>query len=138
MKTQEQKLKALLTRQEFKKVDTMDAGKLAYWQQRAQVYAEIENGIAVLSDFQQGTNYVYAGHLGRCLGLPPISYDTASAFEEEIFSRIPPEELWERHVLELRYFQFQKSVPIHERSSYCMVHSLHFLVPPQKRIPILH
>lgn len=138
MKTQEQKLKTLLTRQEFKKSDTIGAGKLMYWQQRAQACAEVENGIAVLSDFQQGANYVYAGHLGRCLGLPPISHDTASAFEEEIFSRIPPEELWERHVLELRYFQFQKSVPIHERSSYCMVHALHFLVPPQKRISILH
>lgn len=66
------------------------------------------------------------------------SINESSAFEEIIFKHVPHEELIERHILELRFFQLQKALPISERPYYCMLNSLHFKTANQETIPILH
>lgn len=137
MDTQEQKLKLLLTGQEFEESE---------WRQellekrKAQVcsYVQIENGIAVLSDFQRNIGYIYAGSFGANIGLTDTPLTINSAFEDEIFSCILPEDLLERHILELRYLQFQKDIPISERRNFNTICSIHFKLSDNRCIPVLH
>ena len=90
MNTHEQELKRLLTNQAYhphKHLDVLERRKLL-----AQSYAETENGIAVLSDFQENISYIYSGKFGEQIGLSKPFLQADSAFEEEVFSCIPPED----------------------------------------------
>lgn len=91
---------------------------LSKYNQLAKSYVDIDNSIAVLSDFQYNRSYIYAGSFGDIFGLPSHCISIDSAFEECIFSKIHPDDLTERHILELRYFQFQKNLPQEERHKY--------------------
>lgn len=138
MTTKEEKLKKLLTQQNF---DAVCRNLPAIREQRkrqARTFAATENGIAVLTDFREKMSYIYAGTLGRLVGLEEAYVKLPSAFEEEIFRCIPPEELMERHVLELRFFQLQRTLPLHERPGYNTVCLLHFQAEGQGCTPILH
>ena len=138
MDDQEQKLKELLTEQDFRESENGNSEILAQRKSLAQSFAETGNGIAVLSDYQKDISYIYSGALGKKIGLESNSINESSAFEEIIFKHVPYEELIERHVLELRFFQLQKALPISERPYYCMLNSLHFKTANQETIPILH
>lgn len=134
---QEQELKSLLTEQDF----GTTAGESEILENRkmqVHSYVQIDNGIAVLSDLQKNTSYIYIGNLGRKIGLSTNYLVINSAFEDEIFSCIPSDDLIERHVLELRYFQFQKTNDITERKNYNTICPIHFLLQDGSTIPILH
>ncbi len=137
MDTQERELKTLLTGQDFECPDDFP-GRLERWKLLAQSYVRVENGIAVLSDFKANRCFIFSGRFGRCIGLADGSLQADSAFEEEVFSCIPADELLERHVLELRFFQFQKSVPLEERRYYNMVSPVHFRMKGRGGTPVLH
>ena len=138
MDDQEQKLKELFTEQDFRESENGNSEILAQRKSLAQSFAETGNGIAVLSDYQKDISYIYSGALGKKIGLESNSIKEFSAFEEAIFKHVPYEELIERHILELRFFQLQKTLPVCERPYYCMLNSLHFRTTNQKYIPILH
>lgn len=88
-------------------------------QQIAQMYAQIEHAIAVLSDLQANTSYIYKGKIAETIGLESSTDDLIDTiWEEEIFDRIHPDDLFERHLLELHFFQLLKSLPINEREKY--------------------
>ena len=138
MDDQKQKLKKLFTEQDFRESENGNSEILAQRKSLAQSFAETGNGIAVLSDYQKDISYIYSGALGKKIGLESDSIKEFSAFEEAIFKHVPYEELIERHILELRFFQLQKTLPVCERPYYCMLNSLHFRTTNQKYIPILH
>ena len=99
MNTHEQELKRLLTNQAYhphKHLDVLERRKLL-----AQSYAETENGIAVLSDFQENISYIYSGKFGEQIGLSKPFLQADSAFEEEVFSCIPPEEAYPAKAISL-------------------------------------
>ena len=138
MKAKEQELKSLLTKQDFRNSREDRSVILEQRKLLAQLIARTENGIAVLSDFQDGVSYIYPGKLGASIGLMGEAIKSSSAFEEDIFRYILPEDLFERHILELRFFQFQKSLPIGERPNYNMLCEIRFNAPGNRIIPILH
>ena len=84
-------------------------------------YVSVDNSVAVLSDLQADKSYIYAGGFGEFFGFPSNNMVIESAFEELIFNKIHPDDLTERHVLEIRYFKFQKSIPPEERTRYSTV-----------------
>lgn len=137
MSEQEQRLKALLTGQKFEDSDELFQ-KLEESKELARSYAVVSNGIAVLSDFYENASYIYSGQFGRTLGIDDFSKDTNSSFECEIFNKIPPEELLERHILELRFYRFLEANSIKDKSDYKMVSFVHFNQGNGSRIPVLH
>lgn len=135
---QEYKLKSLLTGQDFDTTEEQSQQSLETAKDYAHAYVKATNGIAVLSDLQKDVCYMYSGLFGHTLGIPEYAVNASSAFEYEIFSSIPDEDLLERHILELRFFHFIKSVPISEKTNYyatCMIHFQRNGFPP---IPMLH
>lgn len=81
-------------------------------------YVKIEQCVAVLSDYQADCSYIYAGSFGSVFGLPNENSVIDSAFEECIFTKIHSDDLIERHILELNFYQFLKGIPQEEYSNY--------------------
>ncbi|NCC09829.1 MAG: LuxR family transcriptional regulator [Bacteroidia bacterium] len=92
---------------------------LTYARHIAQMYARIEHAIAVLSDLHTNQSYIYKGEMADQLDLHFTPEETIqSIWEEEIFQAIHPDDLFERHLLELHFFHLLKTTPIHERQYY--------------------
>ena len=100
-----------------------EAQLLAYYQRIALSYAEIENSLAVLSDLKCDKSYVYYGGTAHHLGIAARGAATEidSIWEEEIFGRIHPDDLTEKHMLELQFFHLLKSLPTDQRADYHIV-----------------
>lgn len=93
---------------------------LAQYQYMALMYSRIENAIAVLSDMKANKSYIYNGRVAKELGFDENDTleEINSIWEEDIFNKIHPDDLVEKHLLELQYFNMIKSLPIAERSDY--------------------
>lgn len=120
MKQITDKLVSVLTRQSFCMREE-EEGVLESYKRWAEAYVRLDNSLVVISDFRTNRSYFYAGRFGATFGLPMPSVSIDSAFEDCIFSRIHPDDLKERHLLELDYFHFQKGNPVCDRSRYFTV-----------------
>ena len=81
-------------------------------------YVEIEQCVAVLSDFQADCSYIYAGDFGELFGLSSKDLVIDSAFEDCIFNKLNSDDVTERHALELQYLQFLKNLNGEEYRKY--------------------
>lgn len=77
----------------------------------AAAYAEAEQSIAVLSSLRRGVSHIYYGSIGDCLGMAKRGdyHFVDSIWEEEILSRIHPDDLHRKQVYELQFLYFQKT-----------------------------
>ena len=93
---------------------------LSQYQYMAFMYSRIENAIAVLSDMKANKSYIYNGRVAKELGFNENdnSEEINSIWEEDIFNKIHPDDLVEKHLLELQFFNIVKNLPITERSDY--------------------
>ena len=64
--------------------------------------------------------------------------DVSSAFEQSVFNNIPKEEVVERHILELRFFHYLKTIPFIEKINYQAVCLVHFRRLDKSPLPVLH
>ncbi|MDR1115642.1 MAG: LuxR C-terminal-related transcriptional regulator [Tannerella sp.] len=99
---------------------------LAKYQQLAAGYAKIENSIAVLSDMKSNKSYLYNGGIAEKLGFAErgSTKNINSIWEEEIFDRIHPDDLMNKYLLELQFFQLLETLPVKERSDYYAVNKM--------------
>ncbi len=113
---QENELKSLLTGQQFEGSDNRKM-LLARARECAHGYALTTEGIAVVSDFQCRECHIYSGKFGRtAMNLPEYMVDRSSAFEDIILSHIDKDDLIGRHILELRFFNLVKELPLKEKT----------------------
>ncbi|MFP5437710.1 MAG: response regulator transcription factor [Bacteroidia bacterium] len=91
---------------------------LERFRKSVQEFVLLDNSMAVLSDFRDNKSYIHSGGFGQFFGIDKPEMIIDSAFEEDIFKCIHPDDLRLRHLLELRYFDLQKSVPANERHRY--------------------
>jgi len=91
-------------------------------------YVEIDNSLAVLSDLASNKSYILAGNFGNFFDIKTYSFTTIdSIWEDDIYQRIHPEDLFQRHLLELEFFNFLKTVTPDERLNYatkCKIRAL--------------
>lgn len=137
MDEQERQLKRMLTGQRFH-ADGNRERMLEAAKALAGGYAMATDGIAVLSDFQNNVRHIFSGRFGRTLGLPEYVENNDSAFEREVFDNIPHEELLERHILELRFFNYLKTVHTDKKTEYVASCLIHFRRADAAPTPILH
>ncbi len=92
----------------------------------AEMYAEIENSIAGVSDLKSRVGYICYGKIAEYLkiGSKGDCHKVDSIWEDEVFSLILPEDVEKRHVDELRFIHFLKNVPVYHRKDYYLNVSL--------------
>lgn len=100
------------------KFEIEESNDIETYKQFVANYVKIEQCVAVLSDYRSDCSYIYSGSFGAVFGLPNENSVIDSAFEECIFTKINPEDLIERHVLELNFYEFLKALPKEEYSNY--------------------
>lgn len=93
---------------------------LEHYKYIAHNYSKLENSIAVLSDLKSDKSFIFYGGLAERLNIANTnSTDTINTiWEEDIFNAIHPDDLIEKHLLELRFYHLLKMLPIMERSDY--------------------
>lgn len=136
---QEHELKSLLTEQQFESSDNRDI-LLAKAKACANGYALATEGIAVVSDFQNNECHIFSGKFGQTiLNLPEYMVNGNSAFEDIVFSHAKEDELIERHVLELRFFNFIKELSVKEKTNFSASCILSFYrTGGTEKVKILH
>lgn len=108
-----------LLHQDFDSTDAERSLREEY-RQTALAYTRTESALAVLSDLKTATSHIFYGKAAKRLGLGAESSEKAipSIWEEEIFDRIHPDDLLEKHAQELRFFGFLRQIPESERADY--------------------
>lgn len=107
---------------------------------RANMYAVVENSIAVLSDLISDKSYIFYGKISRELGIDidVADSDIDSIWEKDIFDRIHPDDLLQKHIHELRYFNLLKELPIKERADYYVSSRIRMLNRDQQYTSVRH
>ncbi len=120
------------------KFEVEESNDIEMYKQFVANYVKIEQCVAVLSDYRSDCSYIYAGSFGAVFGLPIENSVIDSAFEECIFTKINADDLLERHVLELSFYQFLKEIPKEEYSNYSTFSRLRMKDYNEKNIYINH
>lgn len=113
-------LEQAFSRQIFNKT-LLDKQILSESKMLAKALTEISNGCTVLSDMSEDKSYFSIGTFGYLLGLVPeeISEDIIDSLDEDcIYSRIHPEDLVDKRMLELKFFLFLCGKPVDERLKF--------------------
>lgn len=126
MKTIQSDLNQKLLQQEFSSTTGGENLQLKKCQEIAQNFVDLENGIAVLSDLQNNRSHVYSGKLADALNIfqNENAQEIESIWEEELFAKLNAEDVLQKHLLELQFFQFIKTIPFEEHKEYCVVSRL--------------
>jgi len=90
----------------------------------AQLYARLENTISVLSDLVGRKSFMYAGGAADQLGFEPTMTEINSIWEDELLSRVHPDDLEKKYRLEFEFFNLLKSVDSGERINYSLITKL--------------
>jgi DNA-binding CsgD family transcriptional regulator len=103
-------------------------------------YAKVENAISVLSDLKNDKSYIYTGQIATELG---IAYseemrEIDSIWEDDIFSKIHPDHLVEKHLMELKFFHLMKGLPLAERCDYQVNSYIRMRNSEEDYIPVQH
>lgn len=106
----------------------------------AQSYAFCENAIAVLSNLRLGISHVYFGHVGETLGLASANtYQRVdSIWEEEIYSRIHPDDQRLRSLQELAFLHFVANLHVGKNHSWYMINTMRMKDNQGKYHPVNH
>jgi len=113
---------------------------LIEYQKIAANYSIIENSLAILSDLKENKSYIYCGSVAEKIGIANKGDIKLinSIWEEELFNKIHPDDLVKKHLLELQFFYFLKSIPASERSNYSIESKMRILDNTEKYIIINH
>lgn len=89
-------------------------------------YAQLENALAILSDLQANTSYIYFGGFAKTLGIDKerTEDEVPSIWEEEILKLIHPDDLASKYLQELCFSHFIKRQPENQRADYYLASTL--------------
>ena len=114
----------------FESIDSPEKRKEALNEAIAmmEAYVKLDNSVAVLSDLASNKSYIFAGNFGRFFDIHTSGFTTIdSIWEEDIYNRIHPDDLFQRNLLELEFFNFLKTISSEERLNYatkCRIRTL--------------
>ncbi|MCX8534275.1 response regulator transcription factor [Chryseobacterium luquanense] len=136
MKAIQTNLQNHLLQQNFSKNEEIQKLQLEQWQKAGKDFAKLENGIAILSDLKNNRSYIYSGKLADELQIfqKKDAQEIESIWEDELFNKLNPEDILQKHVLELQFFQMMKTIPFEKRSDFCVMSRLRILNSSQSLI----
>lgn len=92
----------------------------------AKNYANIENQISVLSNLHTNRSYIFYGEFAKVMGLEQNSNEETvySIWEKAILNRIHPDDLKEKYLHELYFFDFIKQQPKNKRGNFHLINKI--------------
>ncbi|GAB3924042.1 response regulator transcription factor [Mucilaginibacter myungsuensis] len=90
----------------------------------AELYARLDNCISVLSDMKTRRSFVYYGAVADQLGMRQQEAEIDSIWEDQLFSRIHPDDLQRKFKLELQFFQYLTTLDTAARGDHEVITKL--------------
>ena len=103
----------------------------------ADIIANIENVIVVVSDMVSGKSHIVAGGFARNLDLGDYRQED-SIWEKRILSLMSPEEQEGKYLAELRFFHYLRRIPKIRKEDYYLVSTLRFRFADGEIHDVLH
>lgn len=104
----------------------------------AESIAMIEKSIVVVSDLLKGTSEIFHGRFSDILGLKGHQTEN-SIWEKEILSLMSPEELNEKYLAELRFYNYIRHIPRRKnRENYYLATCLRMHSKSGSSVDVLH
>ncbi|MDN3587854.1 LuxR C-terminal-related transcriptional regulator [Pedobacter aquatilis] len=104
----------------------------------AQMYSKLENCISVLSDLKARESYIYYSIVADKIGLTSKPTEIKSIWEDELLSKVHPEDLQKKYRLELQFFNTINNLDVAERTNYQLITRLRIKDSTGKYILIKH
>lgn len=132
------KLNQELLKQPFSQDDEVKV--LEEYKQITYFYSKVENSIAILSDFNTNKSYLYYGGIAMNLGIHHKEKKAIvnSIWVDDILKKIHPDDLSQKHRLELQYVQHLKKLPVYARYNYYMSMHIRMLDKTGEYVGIHH
>ncbi len=110
--------------------------QLEHCQMLAQNFVELENGIAILSDLKHNKSYVHAGRIAEELGIfrNQEQLEIEGIWEDELFNILNPDDVLQKHILELQFFQLMKTMAFDKRKDFAVISKLRLSESPKSLI----
>lgn len=135
MKNIQSDLNEQLLQQDF--VPETEQLQLEQCQIMAQNFVELENGIAILSDLKNNKSYIYSGKIADELNIfqNRNQLEIETIWEDELFTVLNADDVLHKHILELQFFQFIKTVPFNQRKDFSVISRLRLA---QRKKSLIH
>lgn len=106
----------------------------------ARSYSLLEGTVSVLSDMHANVSHICYGRFGKALNLRCDGGEEVidSIWEENILGLIPREDLYDKYLQELRFFNFVKRLPKSSRSHYFLMSKLRMRSPSGDCLWVCH
>lgn len=104
----------------------------------AQMYSKLENCISVLSDLKARKSYISYSAVADKIGLTNRPAEIKSIWEDELLSKVHPEDLQKKYRLEFQFFKTLNNVDVAERTNYQLITRLRIKDTTGKYILIKH
>ncbi|MPS73638.1 MAG: response regulator transcription factor [Chryseobacterium sp.] len=126
MQTVQADLNDQLLKQDFVFSTETEQLQLEQCQIMARNFVELENGIAILSDLKNNKSYIYSGKIADELHIfqNQSNLEIESIWEDELFNILNPDDVLQKHILELQFFQFIKTVAFEKRKDFSIISKL--------------
>lgn len=113
---------------------------LNIYKDTARNYADIENAIAVLSDVKTNVSYIYYGKFADILAIERDENEevVSSIWEKGIFNAIHKEDLSDKHLRELCFFNFIKRQQRQVRSKYYLMSRIRMMTKDGGYVNVIH
>ncbi|WP_312764957.1 LuxR C-terminal-related transcriptional regulator [Epilithonimonas sp.] len=118
-----------LLQQDFSFSQENEKLQLKKCRQMAEYFVELENGIAILSDLRNNKSYIYSGKIADELRIfqNRNNIEIESIWEDELFNILNADDVLQKHILELQFFQFIKTVAFDKRKDFSVISRLRLL-----------
>lgn len=138
MNTVEQ-LNRKFARQDFSQ-EPLYTDELKRFIEIARNYAELENMVSVLSDLRTNKSYIFYGKFSKVLGLKQDSQTETlySIWEDNILNKVHPDDLKQKYIQELYFFDFVRQQPKDKRNNYHLIHKIRMKNRTGNYIYVLH
>lgn len=125
-----------LLQQNFVSSTETEQLQLEQCQMMARNFVELENGIAILSDLKNNKSYIYSGKIADELNIfqSQNHLEIESIWEDELFNILNADDVLQKHILELQFFQFIKTVIFEKRKDFCVISKLRLSGSPKSLI----
>lgn len=104
----------------------------------AQIYNKLENCISVLSDLKVRKSYIYYSALADAIGLKKRETEINSIWEDELLSKVHPDDLLKKYQLEFQFFNTLNELNINERVNYELITRLRIKDATGKYLLVKH
>lgn len=99
-------------------LEPLDPSNIAGCKADVAICSQTDGDCRVITDASSDRCWIFPGRFGQLLGLSPAMAERNSSDEDEIYTRMHPEDLADKRMLEYEFFKFVDTLPPDQKLAY--------------------